>query len=141
MKAYSNDLRERILLDSESGLESDELAEKYRVSRSWVDRLKQRFRETGEYTARKATQTRPCVLAGHEERLLELVSEKPDLTLNELRDALNLGVSRMAVWRTLRRLGVTVKKKSSMPLSKNVPMSRQHEKRGKRRKENSCRND
>ena len=104
MKAYSNDLRERILSDSKAGLESDELAEKYRVSRSWVDRLKQRYRETGNYSARKPEQTRPRVLAEHESFLIKLVKEKPDRTLNELRDLLDLGVSRMAVWRTLQSL-------------------------------------
>jgi transposase len=141
MKAYSNDLRERILSDSAAGYESDELAEKYRVSRSWVDRLKQRFRESGEIGARKAKETRPRVLAGHEERLLKLVAEKPDQTLNELRDALGLGVSRMAVWRTLQLLEVTVKKKSSTPPSKTAPTLRQPDKLGKRSKGSSNQTD
>ena len=141
MKAYSNDLRERILADSESGYESDELAEKYSVSRSWIDRLKQRFRETGDYSAKKATETRPRVLSGHEERLLKLVEDKPDRTLNELRDALDLGVSRMAVWRTLQRLGMTLKKKSSMLPNKNVQTLPRHGKSGKRRKMNSNQTD
>ena len=48
MAAYSMDLRLRVLRDADAGLPSDELAEKYSVSRAWVDRLKQRRRETGE---------------------------------------------------------------------------------------------
>ena len=52
MRAYSSDFRGRILRDSEEGLESDEIAEKYGVSRSWVDRVKQRYREHGETSAR-----------------------------------------------------------------------------------------
>ena len=48
MAAYSIDLRLRVLRDADAGLPSDELAEKYSVSRAWVDRLKQRRRETGE---------------------------------------------------------------------------------------------
>ena len=43
--AYSIDLRLRVLRDADAGLPSDELAEKYSVSRAWVDRLKQRRRE------------------------------------------------------------------------------------------------
>ena len=45
MAAYSIDLRLRVLRDADAGLPSDELAEKYSVSRAWVDRLKQRRRE------------------------------------------------------------------------------------------------
>ena len=52
MRAYSSDFCGRILRDSAEGLESDEIAEKYGVSRSWVDRVKQRYREHGETLAR-----------------------------------------------------------------------------------------
>ena len=45
--------RLRVLRDADAGLPSDELAEKYSVSRAWVDRLKQRRRETGEVLASK----------------------------------------------------------------------------------------
>ena len=53
MAAYSMDLRLRVLRDADAGLPSDELAEKYSVSRAWVDRLKQLWRPAskpaGEY--------------------------------------------------------------------------------------------
>ena len=39
--AYSMDLRERVITDSDAGLSSKELAERYHVSRAWVDALKQ----------------------------------------------------------------------------------------------------
>jgi len=140
MKAYSDDLRERILKDSAEGLESWELSEKYDVSRSWVDRLKQRFRETGEISARKPTKTRPPVIAGRDEqRLMALVKTKPDATLNELRDQLALGVSRMAVWRALQRLGMTLKKKSFTPQNRLVRTSPNRERGGKKNKQASTR--
>ena len=63
MAAYSMDLRLRVLRDADAGLPSDELAEKYSVSRAWVDRLKQRRRETGEVAPRKQTRWRPNGLA------------------------------------------------------------------------------
>jgi len=37
--AYSNDLRTRVLKDSDAGRSSKELAERYHVSRAWVDAL------------------------------------------------------------------------------------------------------
>ena len=48
MRAYSMDLRERALLDSDAGMKAADVATKYRVSGSWVRLLKQRRRETGE---------------------------------------------------------------------------------------------
>ena len=47
MQAYSMDLRERALLDSDAGMKAADVAVKYRVSGSWVRLLKQRRRETG----------------------------------------------------------------------------------------------
>ena len=46
MQAYSMDLRERALLDSDAGMKAADVAVKYRVSGSWVRLLKQRRRET-----------------------------------------------------------------------------------------------
>ena len=51
MAAYSMDLRSRVLEDRDAGLSSKEVAAKFRVSRSWVDRLTQRRRESGERTS------------------------------------------------------------------------------------------
>ncbi len=70
--AYSMDLRSRVLSDADTGLSSNELAERYHVSRAWVDALKQRRRETGTAAPRKQTKFRGRVLAGQEERLAAL---------------------------------------------------------------------
>ena len=48
MRAYSMDLRERVLHESDAGMPAAAVASKYRVSASWVRRLTQRRRETGE---------------------------------------------------------------------------------------------
>jgi transposase len=108
--AYSMDLRSRVLKDSDAGLSSKELAERYHVSRAWVDALKQRQRETGSIAARKQTKFRGRVLAGHEERLAALVAAQPDATLAELREALRTSAGLATVWRELDRLQLTVKK-------------------------------
>ena len=52
MRAYSIDLRERALLDSDAGMKAADVAAKYRVSGSWVRLVKQRRRETGEVAPR-----------------------------------------------------------------------------------------
>jgi transposase len=108
--AYSLDLRTRVLRDADAGLTSKALAERYHVSRAWVDALKQRRRETGSIEARKQTKFRERVLAGHEAQLTALVAARPDATLVELREALRTSAGVATIWRELDRLQLTVKK-------------------------------
>jgi transposase len=110
MAPYSMDLRTRVLEDCDSGLASQDVAAKFRVSRSWVDRVKQRRRETGEVAPRPQTVFKKQAFAGQEGRLRALVAATPDRTLAELRDALQSSASLSSVWRALDRLKLTVKK-------------------------------
>jgi len=120
--AYSMDLRTRVLKDTDAGLSSKELAERYHVSRAWVDALKQRRRETGTAAPRKQTKFRGRVLAGQEERLAALVIARPDATLAELREALRTAAGLSTIWRALDRLALTVKK--NRPRRRTTPPRR-----------------
>ena len=113
MRAYSADLRQRVLVDCDRGLTTRAVATKYTVSESWVRRLKQRRRDTGEVTPRTRKTGRARALDAHAERLRQLVADHPDATLRELRDRLGVAVGLTALWAAVRRLGLTVKKKSS----------------------------
>ena len=110
MAPYSMDLRTRVLEDREAGLGSKEVAAKFRVSRSWVNRLTQRQRETGEVGPRPQTVFKKQAFAGQEERLRAQVAAQPDQTLAELREALQSPASLSSIWRALDRLGLTFKK-------------------------------
>ena len=79
MRAYSMDLRERVLHDSDAGMQAAAVASKYRVSASWVRRLKQRRRETGEVAPRQQRYGRHPVLASQLHTLAALIREQPDL--------------------------------------------------------------
>ena len=110
MRAYSMDLRERALLDSDAGMKAADVAAKYRVSGSWVRLLKQRRRETGEVAPRVQRHGRRCMLEPHLHTLAALIAAHPDRTLAELKDALATPASVPTVWRAVRALGLTVKK-------------------------------
>ena len=111
--AYSMDLRTRVLQDSDAGLSSKALAARYHVSRAWVDALKQRRRDTGDFGPRKQTKFRARVLANDAARLADLVAARPDATLAELRDGLQTTAGIATIWRELDRLQLTVKKNDS----------------------------
>jgi len=118
MPPYSMDLRERVLAACDSGFTTSEVAETFDVSASWIRRLKQRRRETGDFGPRQYRHGPPAKLAGHEEELAKLIHEQPDATAKELAERLSVDVSRPTVDRTVRRLGYSFKKRHFARLSK-----------------------
>lgn len=108
--AYSIDLRSRVLQDADAGLSSKELATRYHVSRAWVDALKQRRRETGDFAPRKQTRWRTPILATQLDELEALIRAQPDRTLAELQAALQTTACLATIWRTVKQLGFTLKK-------------------------------
>ena len=109
--AYSMDLRTRVLKDSDFGLTSKELAERYHVSRAWVDALKQRRRETGAFAPLKPTRFRGRALAAADlDRLAALIAARPDSTLTELRELLRTSAGLTTIWRAVNQLQFTFKK-------------------------------
>ena len=110
MAAYSMDLRTRVLEDSDAGMRADAVAEKYRVSLSWVNRLKQRRRETGEIAPRLQIRWRTPILTPVLPRLEALIAEQSDRTLAELQHALGTPASLTTIWRAIEGLAITIKK-------------------------------
>jgi transposase len=110
MAPYSMDLRTRVLADCDAGMAAKDVAAKFRVSRSWVNRIVQRRRERGEVGPRPQKVFKKQAFAGQEDRLRALVTAQPDQTLAELRDALRSSASLSSVWRALDRLALTLKK-------------------------------
>jgi transposase len=112
MRAYSQDLRERVLSDCDAGMLTIDVATKYRVSQSWVRRLKQRRRVTGSILPKKQRYGQLPKWTEHAEKLAKLVRDTPDITLEELRAKLPIDLSVATVWRALKALGLSLKKKS-----------------------------
>ena len=124
MEPYPIEMRKRILADCDAGIQTRAVALKYRVSESWVRRLKQRRRENGEIAARKAGSTPPSKWKPHAERIAAAVRDRPDATLAELREQLGLDMSLATLTRALRALQLTFKKKSFMQKNKTARTSR-----------------
>lgn len=118
--AYSQELRDRVLGAYDRGMQTKQIADTLGVCRAWVRRVKQRRRETGETTTRPMGGAR--VIKIDVVRLAELVAEQPDATILELRDRLGVECSESAVGMTLKRLGLSFKKKRPMRRSRTAQM-------------------
>jgi transposase len=118
-KAYSLDLRERIITDYDEGLRPSQIWRKYRVSESWIYKLLRQRRETGCIKARDGHGGRKSKIAGHSQALKAIVEKHPDATLAEIRDYLGIEVSIPTVWKALRQLQLTFKKSPKGQLNSN----------------------
>ena len=113
MKAYSQDLRKRILETVQRGDGTlRQIARRFLVSVSFVTRLLQLHRSTGSLEPRPHGGGNPAVLGPEDlEQLRQLVRQQPDATLEELHQRLGAWCSLMTISRALHKLGLPRKKK------------------------------
>ena len=124
-RAYSEDLRGRVIEAVQGGASRRETAERFEISPSSAVKWVQLWEETGS-TARKPTGGSISPLEEHADLVFELVEEQPDLTLVEIVAALRkrrVVTSRSSVWRFFERHKLTFKKKASAPWSAIGKMS------------------
>ena len=117
MEALSLDLRERICAACDEQTQTrQEVADRFKVSRSFVQKLLRRRREDGSIAA-KPHGRGPAPRIGEQDRrrLRELVNAKPDATLAELccwlREAGGAAVSVPTLCRALTALRLVLKKR------------------------------
>src|SRR5271166_1966111 len=115
MRPYSTDLRERILAAVERGEHSlRQLVHLFAVSLSFMVRLLQRYRRTGSLQpAPHAGGPTPKFDAPTVARLLQLVADRPDATLAELRERLGISCHLSTIARVLTKHRITRKKKTT----------------------------
>jgi transposase len=114
-RAYSLDLRERVVAAVAAGASCRKVAEVYRVSVASVVKWSQRFRATGSAAAKRMGGKQPRSLAEERDWLLARLAEVPDLTLRAL--VVELGergvvTSYGSVWRIVHDAGISFKKNS-----------------------------
>jgi transposase len=125
MRAYSNDLRERIVAAVGQGEYSiRQIAHVFSVSLSCVVRLLQRWRRTGSVQPKPHRGAARKLDAAADARLLELVRQQPDATLAELRDRLGVPCSLMTIARALQRHRISRKKKTLRAQERDAPRVR-----------------
>jgi transposase len=117
MKPISNDLRRRIIEAIQDNEQSQpEIAERFSVGLSTVEKLWHRFRTTGSYQALPHSGGRARLLAADEQLLRAEVAASPDITLSELSATVAMQtnqppVSLSTLSEELRRLGLPRKKR------------------------------
>jgi transposase len=112
-KAYSGDLRERVIEAVEAGASRREAAERFDVSVASAVKWLQRWCKTRS-AAPKPRGGSISPLEEFASEILALIAEQPDMTLVETVAALRkrrIRTSRSSLWRFLDRHNITFKKK------------------------------
>ena len=118
VKPISNDLRERAVAAVLAGETCRSVAGRFGVAVSSVVKWSQRQRATGSVAPGKMGGHRKPVLEPHRDFILKRIEQTSHLTLHGLKDELaarGVDVSHSAVWRFLRRAGLSVQKTAVRP--------------------------
>ena len=112
MKAYSTDLRERVVAACDAGdATREQIAARFSVSVAWIRKIVRQRRETGSIEPKPRGGGRaPAFDAEADSRLRQAVRSDDDATLEELARATGVACCPSAVHRALARLGITRKK-------------------------------
>lgn len=122
MRPYSMDLRKRVVAacDARDG-SREAIARRFGVSAAWIRRLLQRRRETGSIAALPQNAGRKRGLDDDQMKKLKAwVRKHPDATLAEIKAGMGLSISIAALDRSLKWLGLTLKKSHSARRSRSV---------------------
>jgi len=126
-RAYSQDLRDRVIDAGLSGMPARQAAARFGVGIATAIVWVRRARESGERIARRQGQPRRSKLDPHRDFLLDLVAATEDITLVEMQERLaaerGIRCSVGTIWTFLDRCHMTVKKRRPTPRSRTGRMS------------------
>lgn len=144
-RAYSMDLRERVVEAIEGGMSTRQAAAAFSIGIATAGAWARRKRVLGDVHPGRQGKPIGSVLDAYADFVLAALSENPDTTLDEmvelLREHRGLIIARTAVWKFLNRRGLTHKKRLLMPASRSVQTSKPRVRRGQKAKTNSIPND
>src|SRR5919202_3614687 len=121
---YSQDLRERVIGFMALGGSARAAAERFDVSVSSAARWAQRWRSEGHARPRAMGGDRRSRLDEHRAKVLQLVAQQPDLTLQDIRSALaarGITVGLSTVHRFLVAQNLTLKKRAYTRPTRTAP--------------------
>lgn len=123
MATISLDLRERIIKACDRGDETrPQIARRFEVSLGMVKKLLDQRRRLGTIAAlHHRSGRKPVILDSHRRQMRELLKETPDLTLEEIKARIGLTCTIQAIHYVLAGMGMTYKKRRSVPRNNPVP--------------------
>ena len=115
MKAYSEDLRERVIGQWQAGKSIEELIELFAERAGSIRRWIRRYQDSGQVGLKVRQSWKRPIGAAHDEQLRQQVERMPDATLSEQvkewAKTQGVQVSVSSMWRALGSIGWSLKKR------------------------------
>ena len=122
-KPISNDKREALIKHKQAGESEADIAKWLFIHPVTVQRIWKKYIETGTYEPNALNNGRkPRVSKETMDKVVMKIQEQPDMTLQELIDEFNLGISQAALCKRLIKLGLSFKKRHFIQTDKSEKM-------------------
>jgi len=128
VRAYSNEIRRRVIEKSKARKNVREIADDLKVSKTFVYNILSLQKETGGIIPRKGKRGREPILNNFDMmRIKEEIQKNPDITLNEIKKNLQLDVSIITIGRAknnrlkLRNYRFVNRRKKDLNMKNSVP--------------------
>lgn len=125
-RAFSVDLRERVVAAIEGGLSTGQAAAQFCIGKATAGAWHRLWRKTGSVEPARQGHPGGSQLDAHEGLLVELIAERPDITLDEMAEELvaqrGVRVHSTTIWYFLDKRGITYKKRRPMQQSRIARM-------------------
>ena len=109
----SNEERKLLVDAHEKGYQTKDLAEIFKISVNSVNRIIRQKKRTGSCELKTHNCGRKSILTETDfKHISELITTQPDITINEIREKLNLKVTNETVRKAVITMGYRYKKKS-----------------------------
>jgi transposase len=123
-RAYSLDLRQRVVMAIEEGLSSREAARRFAIGIATAGAWHRLWRRTGDVQPGRQGKPKGSKLDAHEEFVLGLVESQKDISLEEiaarLREDCGVLVCPATIWYFLDKRSITFKKRQGMRANNNA---------------------
>jgi len=113
MKAYSQDLRDRVIdLHGSTKYTKTAISKLFKLDRHTVANWIKRYEEIGDYSSRQHCQKGRKIRFNDKEKVLTYLAEYPDAEAMDIRDCLAPNLPMSTFYDALHRMKITYKKKS-----------------------------
>eukprot|EP00732_Lithocolla_globosa_P003604 Lithocolla_globosa_v1_NODE_2963_length_1811_cov_4.533030.p1 type:complete len:232 gc:universal NODE_2963_length_1811_cov_4.533030:796-1491(+) len=122
---YGSDVRWRVVSKWQNGITNRQIMRDLDVGKTFVNKIKRLYRRFGDVwdPFAKSKGVKPCLSSATMEFLSDLMTETPDLLLDEIQLEVEafagFEVDRSTVWRALKKIGITWKKLTRVASERN----------------------
>jgi transposase len=136
MRPIPNELRINIIEAKKRNEPTVIIKEWFNVSKKSIERIWSNFKKTGSYLPKPFPGKQSGFTEEMNNKIINKIKEKPDITQAELIDELKLSISQPGLSKHLKKLGFTLKKRLFMLQELKNPKSSRQEPNSKKNKKN-----